>query len=206
MSLKKKLGLGVASAALGLSLIGGGTYAYFNDVETSNNTFAAGTLDLTVNPGVIINVDKIKPGDRMSRTFKLENKGSLDISKVLLSTNYTVVDAKGNNTAADDFGKHIRVNFLKNEDKNGVIQPEENIIVRTTLADLKGQTPDAVQNKIDAWFGWGDEASGIKAGTSDDLYVQFEFVDNNQDQNVFQGDSLKLEWKFDAKQTAGTNR
>ncbi len=32
MSLKKKLGAGVVSAALGLSLIGGGTYAYFGVV------------------------------------------------------------------------------------------------------------------------------------------------------------------------------
>ena len=50
MSLKKKLGMGVASAALGLSLIGGGTFAYFSDKEVSNNTFAAGTLDLTLDP------------------------------------------------------------------------------------------------------------------------------------------------------------
>ena len=35
MSLKKKLGLGIATAALGMSLVGGGTYAYFNDVETN---------------------------------------------------------------------------------------------------------------------------------------------------------------------------
>ena len=33
MSIKKKLGLGVASAALGLSLIGSGTYAYFSDYK-----------------------------------------------------------------------------------------------------------------------------------------------------------------------------
>ena len=50
MSLKKKLGLGIASAVLGISLIGGGTFAYFSDTEVSNNTFAAGTLDLAVNP------------------------------------------------------------------------------------------------------------------------------------------------------------
>lgn len=206
MSLKKKLGLGVASAALGLSLVGGGTYAYFSDTEVTNNTFASGTLNLSVDPTTIINATNIKPGDRMSRTFKLKNDGSLDISKVRINTNYTVVDAKGNNTVADDLGKHIRVNFLKNEDKNGVIQPEENIIVSTTLADLKGEMPDAVENKIWAFLGWGDEMSGISAGTHDDLYVQFEFVNNGQDQNVFQGDSLKLEWKFNAEQTAGTNR
>ncbi|MGM9954322.1 MAG: TasA family protein [Peribacillus sp.] len=204
MSMKKKLGMGIGAAALGLSLIGGGTFAFFNDVEASNNTFAAGTLDLALDPVTIIDVKNIKPGDKMTRTFKLKNTGSLDISKVLLKTDYTVVDAKGGNT--DDFGKHIRVNFLKNDDKNGGLQPEENIIVSTTLDKLKGQIPDAVQNKIDAFMGWGDEKSGIKAGTSDTLYVQYEFVDNTQDQNQFQGDSLQLEWKFEAKQTAGTNK
>ncbi|WP_222119322.1 TasA family protein, partial [Bacillus thuringiensis] len=35
MSMKKKLGMGVITAALGLSLIGGGTYAYFSDKEVS---------------------------------------------------------------------------------------------------------------------------------------------------------------------------
>ena len=50
MSIKKKLAMGIATGALAVSMIGGGTYAYFNDVETSENTFAAGTLDLAVNP------------------------------------------------------------------------------------------------------------------------------------------------------------
>lgn len=200
MNIKKKLGLGVASAALGLSLIGGGTYAYFNDVETTNNTFAAGTLDLAVNPETIINVSNIKPGDWMNRTFKLENNGSLDISKVLLTTNYTVNDAKGNN--ADDFGKHIRVNFLQNIDKSGIIVPND-IIYSTTLFDLKGTAPDAVQKKIWSFFG---ENSGLKAGTDDNFYVQFEFVENDEDQNEFQEDSISLEWKFDAKQTAGVSK
>ena len=31
MGIKQKLGLGVASAALGVALVGGGTYAYFSD-------------------------------------------------------------------------------------------------------------------------------------------------------------------------------
>ena len=38
MGIKKKLGLGVASAALGLSLIGGGTFAYFNDIATASQS------------------------------------------------------------------------------------------------------------------------------------------------------------------------
>lgn len=62
MSLKKKLGMGVASAALGLSLIGGGTFAYFSDKEVSNNTFAAGTLDLTLDPTTLVDIKDLKPG------------------------------------------------------------------------------------------------------------------------------------------------
>ena len=50
MGTKKKLGLGVASAALGLALVGGGTWAAFNDIETTQATYAAGTLDLNQSP------------------------------------------------------------------------------------------------------------------------------------------------------------
>lgn len=196
MSIKKKLGMGVASAALGLSLIGGGTYAYFNDVETTNNTFAAGTLDLTLDPTTIINVQNIKPGDTMLREFKLINSGSLDIRNVDLTTSYSVNDTDGNNEGAD-FGEHIRVNFLLNSDK--LSTP----IWTTTLKDLRAATPELVRDKFWAVF-W--ENRGLDAGTSDTFYVQFEFVDNGQDQNVFQGDGLELTWTFDAKQKAGSAR
>lgn len=201
MNIKKKLGMGIATAVLGIGLIGGGSFAYFSDTEVSANTFAAGTLDLAVNPTTIIEVDNLKPGDWMPRTFKLENNGSLDISKVLLETDYTV---KNTNT---DFGKHIMVHVLKNEDKSGVLNPS-NVIVSKTLHELKNMTPDAVENlskKI--WpFPQPGEKSGLKAGTSDNLYVKFEFVDNGKDQNDLQGASLELEWTFTAEQTAGEKR
>ncbi|MCM3090498.1 MULTISPECIES: TasA family protein [unclassified Cytobacillus] len=198
MNLKKKLGMGIASAALGISLIGGGTFAYFNDVETTNNTFAAGTLDLAVNPATIIDVSNLKPGDWMYRTFQLENNGTLDISKVLLTTHF--------DDASDEFAKHIKVNFLINEDKSGILGPS-NVITSKTLYELKNLSPDAVDNVSASIFGWQDgERDGLKANTSDKLHVQFEFVDNGQDQNEFQNASLALTWKFDAKQTRGQSR
>ena len=46
MNIKKKLTVGVMSATLGLSLVGGGTWAAFNDTATINNQFATGVLDL----------------------------------------------------------------------------------------------------------------------------------------------------------------
>jgi spore coat-associated protein N len=197
MSLKAKLGLGVASAALGLALVGGGTYAYFSDSAEANATFAAGTLDLSADPTTIINVDNLKPGDTMLRSFDLVNGGTLDIATIDLVTNYTVIDANNNNS--DDFGKHIRVNFLINADK--LDAP----IWSTTLHDLKTASPDVIKGNF--WSGWFAEHGGkLAAGTTDTLYVQYEFVDNDADQNQFQGDSLKLDWTFNGKQGAGVAR
>ena len=195
MTLKKKLGMGITSAVLGAALVGGGTFAFFSDKEVSNNTFAAGTLDLALNPSTVVNVSNLKPGDTIEKEFKLENKGSLDIKKVLLKTDYNVEDVKKDNK--DDFGKHIKVTFLKNVVKH------ETIVKQTTLDKLKGDTLTAVDNDLSAWF-WDEK--GISAGKSDKFKVKFEFVDNGKDQNQFQGDKLQLNWTFDAQQTAGEER
>jgi spore coat-associated protein N len=193
MSIKKKLGMGVATAVLGLGLIGGGTFAYFSDTVEANNTFAAGTLDLALDPEVIIDVDNLSPGSWMIRAFDLENNGTIDISEVLIKTSYEIDDAKGDNT--DDFGKHIRVNFLENNDKSEEYGPND-IIYSTTLYDLQNITPDAVKKNI---IGFENEISGLPAGTKDTMYVEFEFVENGEDQNQFQGDKLKLNWSFEAR-------
>ncbi|GLO65743.1 CalY family protein [Oceanobacillus kimchii] len=195
MDIKKKLGTGIASAVLGLTLIGGGTYAYFSDSVTTNNTFAAGTIDLGVDPTEIISVDNIKPGDVITRDFELQNNGTLDIEKVLLDTDYTVVDANGDNS--EDFGDHIRVEFLYNADKL------DEVIYETTLAELKEMTPEAVNENV-FYPLLGEQ--GLPVDSIDDLVVQFQFVDNGEDQNQFQGDSLELSWTFTALQTEGEDK
>lgn len=194
MGIKKTLSLGVLTAALGLALIGGGTFAYFSDSVKTTGTFAAGTLDLNAEPTALINLDNIKPGDYGIRTFKLLNNGTLDIEKVLLRTSYSVINKTGEPENTDDFGKHIKVRFLTNLDK------QEDVIYETTLYELQSLAPDAVENKWQEWF---EERGGLKAGTTDNLIVKFEFVDNGEDQNQFQGDSLQLKWVFEARQGAG---
>jgi len=196
MSIKKKLAMGIATGALAVSMIGGGTYAWFNDVEYNNSTFSAGTLDINVAgndaENAIIDVGTMKPGDTMTRAFKLNNTGSLDVSKVLLQSEYSVGDWLGDNNGAD-FGEHIKVTVLTNIDKRQVI------VLDTTLAKLSQK--DVVEKQ---WFNLlGGEKSGITAGTSDDFIVTFHFHDNGKNQNIFQGDNLKLKWTFDAKQTPG---
>ncbi|MFD2208259.1 TasA family protein [Virgibacillus halophilus] len=195
MGMKKQLSMGIMSAALGMTLIGGGTYAYFSSSSTSNNTFAVGTLDLSVEPTVVVDVGDLKPGDSVIRDFELQNNGSLDMEKVFLQTEYEVNDAKGDNT--EDFGKHIEVEFLYNADKL------DEVIYKTTLDKLKDMSPEAV-NKHIFYPNFGEK--GLPAGEADDLVVKFNFIDNGEDQNQFQGDSLQLKWTFQAQQTEGEEK
>lgn len=193
--MKRKLGLGIISAVIGISMVIGGTFAYFSDAETTNNTFATGTIDLAVEPTEIVNLDNLKPGDSVERLFELQNNGTLDVEKVLLETNYTINDANNDNT--EDFGKHIRVEFLQNLDQI------KEVVFETTLHELKNMSPEAVaENALSPLL----EEDGLKAGTSDDFIVKFEFIDDGQDQNQFQGDSLNLEWTFNALQGTGEEK
>ncbi|ONK21784.1 cell division protein FtsN [Bacillus sp. VT-16-64] len=195
MGMKKRIGMGIMSAALGIALIGGGTYAYFSDSEVTNNTFAAGTLDLTVAPTEIINIENMKPGDSFIREFKLGNGGTLDIDKVFIETDYTVSDQQGDNTK--DFAEHIQVEFLFNVNNFNVV------IFKTTLAELKEMTPEAINQHI-FYPELGEK--GLPAGKAHDFLVEFSFVDNKEDQNQFQGDSLQLAWTFQATQKPGEKR
>ncbi len=52
----------------------------------------------------------------------------------------------------------------------------------------------------------GGKKEGLQPNTEDYLWVEFEFKDNGQDQNKFQGDTLNLEWTFNASQADGEER
>jgi len=190
MGIKKQIGMGIMSAALGLTLVGGGTFAYFSDSETTSNTFAAGTLDLSANPTTIVDVDELTPGDSVTRDFELQNNGTLDIDKVFLETDYTV-------DGAANFAKHIQVEFMYNADK------ADEVIYETTLYELKEMNPEVVgEHVLDPVLGSGLEAGG----DVDDLVVKFTFVDDGEDQNNLQGAELELEWTFTAVQGEGEEK
>lgn len=197
MSFKKKLGVGVISAALGLSFIGGGTYAYFSDQVVTNNTFTAGTLDLAVQPTTSLDLNQLKPGDKILKKFNLKNSGTLNIQDVVMKIDYKVNDAYQNNQA-DDFGKHIKVQFLWDWD------PAKSPVYETNLAELKEQGSEIVSKKVFAskWT----ESRGLQPGKMDWFWIKFIFEDNGKDQNMFQGDSIALKMEFQANQTEGMER
>lgn len=230
MKVRKKLGLGVASAALGLALVGGGTWAAFNDVERIHNSFAAGTLDLEivdVNEGEInFDLQNLKPGDSMERFFKLENHGTLAIKEVLMNAHAkNFVNGKNEfvskhgmrDNSMKDFLKQFHVEILltgyenqnaKPRDKYEIIKPQDG----KTLYDLVYKMKNinlAPYNEIEEWTGIpinpkDYEIVQIKITMKDDKSkVKRGSAKGEYKQNVYQGDSVDIKFVLEATQWDG---
>lgn len=219
MSIKKKLGMGILSAALGISLIGGGTFAYFSDTAVQTNTFASGTIDLDVAPEVIVDLENLKPGDWMKRSFELQNNGSLPIKYVTLGTDYTVTDLNGNAVdpeLAAQYADSIIVQFLKNTTGN----KDYNVILELSLHELNTMTPEDLATKLNKEVkyvvlpivgkipvGFHDvKYQGIGVNESHDFDVKFVFEETGENQNHLQGLELELTWTFEGFQEDGQRR
>jgi spore coat-associated protein N len=218
--MKKKIGLGVASAALGLSLIGGGTFAYFNDTATINNTFASGTLDLSVLPysgSYPINFDlsNMKPGDGIDREFKLDNTGTLAIQNVWMNMTAAAGDyVNANGASMDEFLDQFEVDVFRiKKGVDNIWGPEIRLFKEdvVTLKDLANAT-DLTAFVNDANVLSSDKKSvdlaygGLSVDPDEEEYVRIyiNFV-NNGDQNEFQNTTAKFQFNLEATQHAGQN-
>lgn len=216
MSIKKKLGMGVVTAALGLSLIGGGTFAYFNDTATIHNAFASGTLDIKINQasnhsGYPVNFDiqNMRPGDIYKRLFALQNIGSLAIGDVFL----TMEDSP---QANDEFLKALIVRYWI-EAKSGGTNSERLIgtvsMYDLLRNDLNGKVDsdylkvDPSDNKLKINLTPASLASGnagLDVGEQRFYRIEIEFKDTNVPQNDLQGQTAFINFHLDARQEIGT--
>ncbi len=184
MAMKEKLGMSMLIGVLGIVLVSGGTFAYFTDSILTNNNVTAGTLDLGVtninDEGILFEFENKKPGDTFDYTFSLRNQGSLDIKNVTLYSENTVRNKNGEVTD-NDFDKQILLTSVK-------VNDEEIMEEAVTLAELQDNEMILIEN-----FGSGDEDAAV--------YVEFEFIKTDKSQNKYQGNSIELEWTFEAIQT-----
>ncbi|MGG1660500.1 TasA family protein [Brevibacillus sp. NRS-1366] len=175
----------------GSILVSGATFLYLSDKEVVNNTFATGTQGLTLGSTVHLDIKDVKPGDDIIHYFTITNSGSLDMAKVLLHTNYTVLDSMGNN-GTEDFGEHLFMEFLT---------PDGQIILQNqSLADLKKRTDSGESPDIS---GFNTNRMNLRVGEAKIIAMRFHFNDNDQDQNIFQGDQITLHWNLEAVQGIG---
>jgi spore coat-associated protein N len=229
MGIKKKLGLGMASAALGLSLVGGGTFAYFNDVDTLNNKFANGVLDLKITPheDLPINFDlsNLKPGDSIQRMFKLDADGTLAIQKVYMALTANADDFKdghsaalnGNVPAMREFLSQFRVTMFKGQIATDPIttgsdfQPEANILnSNSTVLTLLDLLDSNLNGKISSNFYDNGKINLTPTGVpvdpddQDGVQMTITFHDDGSNQNKFQGDAAKFQFVLTGTQYSGT--
>ncbi len=132
-------------------LLGGGTLAIFSDTETSsNNVFAAGTLDLKVDGNDDPNVpayfseSNIKPGDSGGVTISVANAGTIDGSLSIMIAN--VSNDPGATTEPEptpdngELGSYLELRISYDSDGDGIC---DTIIAENTIDSLENQVLDA---------------------------------------------------------------
>ncbi|WP_284139247.1 MULTISPECIES: TasA family protein [unclassified Virgibacillus] len=199
MSMKKKMTTGILAGALGLSLVAGGTYAAFNDVETVDNSFAAGTLDLETNTDVLFDLSNLKPGDWFEKTLTLTNNGSLAIDEILLTSFASGWEDVLHNQLPDD-GVNNEVDFLR--------QFQVEVMGETfTLDELVAHANQSVTFE-------GAGVASLEPGDSHDFDVKITFVEDDTrydgsrffEQNKYQGEGAAINLRFEATQMPGEDR
>lgn len=189
--LRKGTIVSLATILLATSVGAYGTFAYFNDTETSTaNLFSAGTLDLaltTAEPGGVdafVEAGNFAPGDVVSGVLTLENQGTI----------YT----------GDAEGHTVNLNIstaLTATDADGVSTDMDRYLELTTLTygttDLLAQMSDENGNGL---LDLGDMAQTDFTGLSDpgsagkDLTVEVSFHPSAN--NDLQGDSINAAFTF----------
>lgn len=174
--------MGMMTGLVGVALLSGGTVAFFSDSKDTDNKILSGTLDLDVSDnddGVLFEFYNKKPGDTFDYSFDLINAGTLDMKDVTLYSDHEILNRKG---AKDNngFDKQIKVMKIQVDGKNVL---DEAI----TLETLKKQ-PILLADSITT------ETAAVQ------VYVEFEFVRTENDQNEYQGNTLDLQWTFEAVQ------
>ena len=135
----KKLLLSMLAIFLVIGLVGAGTFAWFQDTETSSgNTFTAGTLDLKMQVDGVWGDDGVAyarwsgsnmaPGDNLgSAAIRLKEFGTILGDHLEISCDYTVTevwqepDTENTFLVPDNFAKYLEITLLTYENSGWYI-------------------------------------------------------------------------------------
>lgn len=195
MSIKKNLIIGIATGLVGMSLISGGTVAYFSYQEETKSVFKSGKMEFDIKDedGVLFEFNNIIPGEEYKHTFTITNTGTVDMKDISLYSRHTVENEKVDrnyNIASQIVLKDIVVKNANGNKRQNVLK--DNI----TLAELANRTGtlDASNKPIIL-------LKSLKSGMDAEVEVTFEFVESGKDQNKYQDQTLTLYWTFYAEQS-----
>ena len=200
--MKKIIGLTIA-AVLIIGMVGGGTWAYFSDTETSDgNTFTAGTLDLNLDGGnanvVKFTVSDVKPEDTGFGKWQVSNVGSIDGYLDLESISYDGAVGTTTDSELDDetgesdtpqLSNYLMVHIFVDDNNDGTWQTGETDIVGSNA------TPIAISAMASSY----DANVSLVATTGAETITLAWSVPATTD-NRIQGDSVTLNMTFELQQ------
>jgi spore coat-associated protein N len=204
--MKKIIGLSVAALLL-LGVIGGATFAYFSDTESStNNSLTAGTLDLNIDGGnVAVNtfsVSAVAPGDSGSGSSTLSNVGSmageLDISTSAV-TNTPGSGGTEYEGGSGELGAVAQIAMYLDIDQSGDWNAGDVGLMSdgTTYASPTPLDYDVIDNY--ASESWNEVITAMAVSAADDIIVLWQ-VPTTAD-NTIQGDSVSFDITFILEQS-----
>lgn len=204
--MKKIIGLSVA-ALLIIGIIGGATFAYFSDTESSvDNTLTAGILDLNIDGGNVavttLTVSAAEPGASGSASSTLSNVGSmageLDIATSVVTNTGAVSGTSEYADDSGDLGGVAQIAMYLDIDQSGGVTAGDIGLQSdgTTYDPTGGLNYDIVDNY--ASENWNEVITSMAASASDDIIILWQVPTGAG--NSIQGDSVEFDITFTLEQ------
>jgi predicted ribosomally synthesized peptide with SipW-like signal peptide len=205
--MKKILGLTLA-ALMVMGLVGGGTWAYFSDPETSpNNVLTAGTLDLTIGGGNdplnILTVSAAQPGDTGGNSTTLQNAGSatgnltIEVGSVTNTESAAGLEFTGdsiNGAGVGELGGVALMAMYLDISAGGGFNGSDIGLANdgTTYSPgtLDYQTVDSYDS--DSW----PNVDSMTTSESYDIFIMWQIPYGGSADNTFQGDTVSVNMTF----------
>lgn len=221
--MKKILGLTIA-ALLVMALVGGGTWAYFSDVETGTGSITAGTLDITSGGTTTFVLTDQAPGIPATTgiDLTLTNNGSIigDLEIALSgllnpeNTRSAIETANGDITGAADSGELgglVQIAVWIDPGNSGIWSSGDSYLPSDGSAAVPWASgvivPGAAWDNIDAFVaggGWSAANVGVSlaAGSGfEDFILEYRWVDSTDaTDNAAQSDGVSFNIDFTVKQ------
>jgi spore coat-associated protein N len=202
--MKKMLAMMFLTTVL-LVIVGGGTWAWFSDTETSaNNSLTAGTLDLNVDGGNIevntFSVSNVAPGDSGSGNTTLSNVGSLD-GELDVYVHYVYSTGGSGGTEFEDSVSHMGDNaemaLYLDVDQSGTYTGGDIGLKYDGTTYNHPAALDYASMKSYSQVTW-DAVETLAASAGDDFIILWEIPTTTD--NEIQGDTLHFKITFTLEQ------
>ena len=205
--MRKIIGLSVVALLL-LGAIGGATFAYFSDTESStNNALTAGTLDLNIDGGNVavttLSVSAAAPGDSGSGSSTLSNVGSMVGELDIATSAVTNTPGSGGTEyegGSGELGAVAQIAMYLDIDQSGTwnagdvgLQSDGTTYTSPTALDY-----DVIDNY--ASESWDAVVAAMAVSAADDIIVLWQVPTSAG--NSIQGDTVSFDISFVLEQAA----